>query len=116
MKKAATSENDLRVTPRELREKGAKYIIDKVRMGKGYYITNTERDLSQSDFKNRIMPHTQLLVAKERNDSGFFSLEISGGASVHVDMLRKQMNPIGKAASTCRKYAGHVIPESLPRH
>ncbi|MDD5712049.1 MAG: pyruvate carboxylase [Smithellaceae bacterium] len=85
-----------RVTPRDLKEKGVSSILDKVRTAQGYYVTNAERDLSQSDFKNRIMPHTQLLVAKERNDAGFFSLEISGGASVHVDMLRKQINPLEK--------------------
>jgi len=85
-----------RITPRELTEKGVAYILDKVRRQDGYYLTNTERDLSQSDFKNRIMPHTQLLVAQERNDAGYFSLEISGGASVHVDMLRKQINPLEK--------------------
>jgi len=67
-----------------------------MRRTKGYYVTNTERDLSQSDFKNRIMPHTQILVAPERNAAGYFSLEITGGASVHVDMLRKQMNPLEK--------------------
>ncbi len=50
----------------------------------------------QSDFKNRIMPHTQLLVAQERDDAGFFSIEITGGASVHVDMLRRQINPLEK--------------------
>src|SRR5271157_1314964 len=96
MKKAANNIFDERVTPRELKDKGAKHIIDKIRRGNGYYLTNTERDLSQSDFKNRIMPHTQLLVAKERNDSGFFSLEISGGASIDVDMMRKQINPLEK--------------------
>jgi len=96
---------DARVTPRELKEKGAKYIIDKIKKTDGYYVTNTERDLSQSDFKNRIMPHTQLLVAKERNDSGFFSLEISGGASVHVDMLRKQINPLEKL---------QILAENMP--
>ncbi|HON98831.1 MAG TPA: pyruvate carboxylase [Syntrophales bacterium] len=85
-----------RITPRELTEKGVAYILEKVRRQDGYYLTNTERDLSQSDFKNRIMPHTQLLVAQERNDAGYFSLEISGGASVHVDMLRKQINPLEK--------------------
>ena len=74
MEKVAKNMFDERVTPRELREKGAKYIIDKVKRNKGYYVTNTERDLSQSDFKNRIMPHTQLLVAKERNTSGSFSM------------------------------------------
>ncbi|MBF0240978.1 MAG: biotin/lipoyl-binding protein [Desulfamplus sp.] len=64
-----------------------------LRESKGYFITNTARDLSQSDFKNRILTHTDLEVAKERDAAGFFSLEITGGASVHVDLLRKQINP-----------------------
>jgi len=85
-----------RITPRELNNTGVKSILDKMRRQKGYYLTNTERDLSQSDFKNRIMPHTQILVAPERNAAGYFSLEITGGASVHVDMLRRQMNPLEK--------------------
>jgi len=85
-----------RITPKELREKGVSSILDKIRRVKGYYLTNTERDLSQSDFKNRIMPHTQLLVAKQRNEAGYFSIEISGGASVHVDLLRCQINPLEK--------------------
>ncbi len=85
-----------RITPRELKSAGVIPVLEKMRKQKGYYLTNTERDLSQSDFKNRIMPHTQILVAPERNAAGFFSLEITGGASVHVDMLRKQMNPMEK--------------------
>jgi len=85
-----------RISPNELREKGVRHVLDKIRRTKDYYVTNTERDLSQSDFKNRIMPHTQLLAAHERNAAGFFSLEITGGASVHVDMLRKQINPLEK--------------------
>jgi pyruvate carboxylase len=105
MEKAANNIFDERVTTSELKANGAKYIIDKIRHSKGYYVTNTERDLSQSDFKNRIMPHTQLLVARERNDSGFFSLEISGGASVHIDMLRKQINPLEKL---------QVLAENMP--
>ena len=95
MKRAPALE-DQRITPRELKDAGISAVLDKMRQTKGYFITNTERDLSQSDFKNRILPHTQMLVAEERNASGFFSLEISGGASVHVDMLRKQMNPLEK--------------------
>ena len=67
--------------------------IGLLRKTKGYFITNTARDLSQSDFKNRILPHTDLLVAEERDRAGYFSLEITGGASVHVDLLRKQVNP-----------------------
>ncbi|PKN33150.1 MAG: pyruvate carboxylase [Deltaproteobacteria bacterium HGW-Deltaproteobacteria-19] len=87
---------DERITPKDLRERGVKFVLDKIRQAEGYYLTNTERDQSQSDFKNRIMPHTQLLVSRPRNDAGYLSLEITGGASVHVDMLRKQINPLEK--------------------
>jgi len=85
-----------RISPQDLKKKGVSFIVDKIRRSEGYYVTNTERDLSQSDFKNRVMPHTQLLVARERNEAGFFSIEITGGASIHVDMLRKQINPLEK--------------------
>ena len=97
-----------RITPREFQAKSVSYVLDKIRKNKGYYITNTERDLSQSDFKNRIMPHTQLLAAKSRNEAGFFSIEITGGASVHVDMLRKQMNPLEKL-----EVLGQSMPDTL---
>lgn len=78
-----------RITPEMSVEDGLRIL----RESKGYFITNTARDLSQSDFKNRILPHTDLLVAEDRDSAGYFSLEITGGASVHVDMLRKQINP-----------------------
>ncbi|XOF32369.1 MAG: biotin/lipoyl-containing protein [Candidatus Electrothrix sp. YB6] len=62
----------------------------------GYYITNTARDMSQSDYKNRILLHTDLMAASAREKAGYFSLEITGGASVHVDILRKQVDPFLK--------------------
>lgn len=71
-------------------------ILTSLKKAKGYYITNTARDLSQSDYKNRILLHTDLLAAPARDAAGYFSLEITGGASVHVDMLRKQVNPFLK--------------------
>ncbi len=67
-----------------------------LRQADGYYVTNTARDLSQSDYKNRILLHTDLLAAPAREEAGFFSLEITGGASIHVDMLRKQVDPFLK--------------------
>ena len=67
-----------------------------LRQADGYYLTNTARDLSQSDFKNRILLHTDLLAAESREDANYFSLEITGGASVHVDILRKQVDPFLK--------------------
>ncbi|MEN8188990.1 MAG: biotin/lipoyl-containing protein [Thermodesulfobacteriota bacterium] len=71
-------------------------VVSKLRQADGYYITNTARDLSQSDFKNRILLHTDLLAAESREKAGYFSLEITGGASVHVDILRKQVDPFLK--------------------
>jgi pyruvate carboxylase len=71
-------------------------ILDYLRHSPGYFVTNNERDVSQSDFKCRIMPHTTLKVAPYRDDTGFFAMEITGGATVHVDLLRKQINPFEK--------------------
>lgn len=71
-------------------------VLKKMGEADGYFITNTARDLSQSDFKNRILLHTDLLAAKAREKAGYFSLEITGGASVLVDILRKQVDPFLK--------------------
>ncbi|MDR3088294.1 MAG: pyruvate carboxylase [Desulfobulbaceae bacterium] len=71
-------------------------VTRRLRQAKGYYITNTARDMSQSDYKNRILLHTDLLAAPSRERAGYFSLEITGGASIHVDLLRKQVDPFVK--------------------
>jgi len=71
-------------------------VVARLRAAEGYFITNTARDLSQSDFKNRILLHTDLLAAPSRERAGYFSLEITGGASIHVDILRKQVDPFLK--------------------
>jgi pyruvate carboxylase len=71
-------------------------VLTRLRQADGYFITNTARDLSQSDFKNRILLHTDLLAAPSREAANYFSLEITGGASIHVDILRKQVDPFLK--------------------
>jgi len=81
-----------RVTP----QMTSREILDFLRRTPGYFVTNNERDVSQSDFKCRILPHTTLKVAPYRDDTGFFAMEITGGATVHVDLLRKQINPFEK--------------------
>lgn len=74
-------------------EMSAEEILGMLQDADGYYLCNNERDVSQSDFKNRLMPMTTVQVAPHREATGFFSVEVSGGASVHVDLMRKQVNP-----------------------
>ncbi|WP_448381729.1 pyruvate carboxylase [Desulfosoma sp.] len=71
-------------------------IIAFVRETPGYFLTNNERDVSQSDFKCRILPWTTLRVAPYRDDTGYFAFEITGGASIHVDLMAKQISPFEK--------------------
>lgn len=91
-----------RITP----DMPAEKILDMLRRSPGYFLTNNERDVSQSDFKGRIMPQTTLKVAPFRDDTGYFAFEISGGASIHVDLLRKQINPFEKL---------RLIRKAMPR-
>ena len=65
-----------------------------LREGDGYFLCNNERDVSQSDFKNRLMPMTTVKVAPARDQAGFFAVEVSGGASIHMDLMYKQVNPL----------------------
>lgn len=81
-----------RVTP----QMSSREILDFLRRTPGYFLTNNERDLSQSDFKCRILPQSTLKVAPCRDETGYFAFEMSGGACVHVDLMRKQIDPFEK--------------------
>ena len=83
-------------------------ILGMLRDADGYYLCNNERDVSQSDFKNRLMPMTTVRVAPHREATGFFSLEVSGGASLHVDLMRKQVNPFERL-----RIARRAMPKTL---
>ncbi|MDW7773974.1 MAG: biotin/lipoyl-containing protein [Desulfobulbaceae bacterium] len=89
-------------------------VLDTLRQADGYYITNTARDMSQSDYKNRILLHTDLLAAPAREEAGYFSLEITGGASIHVDILRKQVDPFLKL-DLLRDKMPHTMFQTLCR-
>ncbi len=91
-----------------------KEVLTALRGSDGYFITNTARDLSQSDFKNRILLHTDLLAAETRERANYFSLEITGGASVHVDILRKQVDPFYKLMRL-REAMPHTMFQTLCR-
>jgi pyruvate carboxylase len=89
-------------------------ILDTLRRMDGYYLCNNERDVSQSDFKNRLMPMTTVRVAPQREAAGFFSVEVSGGASVHVDLLRRQVNPFERLRIT-RKAMPRTLLQTVCR-
>src|SRR5208283_908510 len=71
-------------------------ILDFLHETPGVFLTNNERDVSQSDFKCRIMPQTTLKVAPYRDAAGYFGFEVVGGATVHLDLMKKQINPFEK--------------------
>lgn len=83
-------------------------IMEVLRQTDGYYLCNNERDVSQSDFKNRLMPMTTVRVAPYREAAGFFAIEVSGGASVHVDLMRKQVNPFERL-----RIARRTMPKTM---
>ncbi|MBC7360290.1 MAG: pyruvate carboxylase [Desulfacinum sp.] len=99
-----------RVTPKmSVRE-----ILAFLRETPGYFLTNNERDVSQSDFKCRILPRTTLRVAPYRDDTGYFAFEISGGASVHLDLMNKQIDPFEKLRLV-KKRMPHTLIQTVCR-
>lgn len=89
-------------------------IFRTLREADGYFLCNNERDVSQSDFKNRLMPMTTVRVAPERNEVGFFSLEVSGGASIHMDLMYKQVNPFERLRIV-RQAMPHMLLQTVCR-
>ena len=83
-------------------------ILDLLRNTQGVFLTNNDRDVSQSDFKCRIMPQTTMKVAPYRDATGYFGLEVMGGATVHVDLLKRQINPFERL-----RLARKTMPNTL---
>jgi pyruvate carboxylase len=89
-------------------------ILDALSTADGYFLCNNERDVSQSDFKNRLMPMTTVRVAPHRDAAGFFAVEVSGGASIHMDLMRKQVNPFERLR-IARKHMPHTLLQTVCR-
>jgi len=75
-------------------------ILGTLRESEGYYLCNNERDVSQSDFKNRLLPMTTQRVAPYREAAGFFSVEVSGG-----EEARRLLALMDKAGPQARNVA-----------
>ena len=81
-----------------LAKKGAKRFLKSVREGKEILYTNTgPRDTGQSDFKNRFTLHDMARLVPLYNETGYFSVEVHGGARFHQDLLNNKINPFEEA-------------------
>ena len=77
-----------------LRKKSAKKILKGVRESGEIWLTNTgPRDTGQSDFKNRFTLHDMSRLVPIYDATGYFSVEIHGGARFHQDLLNNKIDP-----------------------
>jgi len=81
-----------------LRKKSAKKILKGIRESGEIWFTNTgPRDTGQSDYKNRFTLHDMKRLVPIYDASGYFSVEIHGGARFHQDLLNNKIDPFEEA-------------------
>ena len=81
-----------------LRKKSAKKILKLLRESGEIWFTNTgPRDTGQSDYKNRFTLHDMSRLVPIYDASGYFSVEIHGGARFHQDLLNNKIDPFEEA-------------------
>ncbi|HEU5361539.1 MAG TPA: biotin/lipoyl-containing protein [Candidatus Deferrimicrobiaceae bacterium] len=98
-----------------LRKKPAKKIIKAIRESGEIWLTNTgPRDTGQSDFKNRFTLHDLSRLIPVYNESGYFSVEIHGGARFHQNLLNNKIDPFEEAAVWARGMP-NVLTQTLIR-
>ncbi len=81
-----------------LKKKGARKIVKALRDGKAIRLTATgPRDTGQSDFKNRFTLHDLSLLMPVYDASGYFSVEVHGGARLHQNLMNNMIHPFEEA-------------------
>jgi pyruvate carboxylase len=81
-----------------LKKKGARKVLKAVRDGKAIWLTGTgPRDTGQSDFKNRFTLHDLSRLIPIYDASGYFSVDLHGGARLHQNMLNNMIHPFEEA-------------------
>ncbi|MGE5752955.1 MAG: biotin/lipoyl-containing protein [Deltaproteobacteria bacterium] len=81
-----------------LAKKGAKKFLKGLRESKEILYTNTgPRDTGQSDYKNRFTLSDMSRLVPLYNETGYFSVEVHGGARFHQDLLNNKINPFEEA-------------------
>lgn len=84
-------------------KKDARRIVRQIRESDEILFTNTgPRDTGQSDYKNRLTLYDLSRLAPLYNETGYFSVEVHGGARFHQDLLNNKIDPFQEA----RMWAG----------
>jgi pyruvate carboxylase len=80
------------------RRKDPKKILKGLRDGKEIGFTQTgPRDTGQSDFKNRFTLYDMRKLVPLYDGTGYFSLEVHGGARFHQDLINNMVDPFEEA-------------------
>ncbi len=83
--------------------KGAKEIVKALRESRRIYLTSTgPRDTGQSDYKNRITLYDLKKLAPIYNRTGYFSVELHGGARFHQDLMNNMVSPFDEVREWMR--------------
>ncbi len=81
-----------------LKKKGYRKVLKALRDGKAIWLTNTgPRDTGQSDFKNRFTLHDLSRLLPIYDGSGYFSVEVHGGARLHQNLMNNMIHPFEEA-------------------
>jgi pyruvate carboxylase len=102
-------------TRQSLGKKGAKRFLKALREGDEILFTNTgPRDTGQSDYKNRLTLHDLSRLVPLYNETGYFSVEMHGGARLHQDLMNNMIDPFEEARMWAERMP-HVLTQTLIR-
>jgi pyruvate carboxylase len=97
------------------KKQGAKKILKALGESRDIWLTSTgPRDTGQSDFKNRHTLYDLIRLAPLYNESGYFSVEMHGGARFHQDLLNNMINPFEEARVWAERLP-NVLTQTLIR-
>ncbi|MBI5906174.1 MAG: biotin/lipoyl-binding protein [Deltaproteobacteria bacterium] len=98
-----------------LKKKGYRKVLKTVRDGKAIWLTGTgPRDTGQSDFKNRFTLHDLSRLMPIYDASGYFSIEVHGGARLHQNMMNNMIHPFEEARHFSERMP-NVLTQTLIR-
>ncbi|MBP2669568.1 MAG: Pyruvate carboxylase [Deltaproteobacteria bacterium] len=81
-----------------LKKKGSRKVLKTIRESRTIWLTQTgPRDTGQSDFKNRFTLHDLSRLMPIYNASGYFSVEVHGGARLHQNLMNNMIHPFEEA-------------------